>query len=282
MLAQANGRFDGKVALVVGGGWEGPDDAPIGIGAAISQLLGQEGARVAVLDIEPSHAERTLRVLGEGASAFSIIGDVGEDADCKRAVDEAVGREGRLDIVINNVGLGVSKFPSDSLQHFERLLAVNFESEVRISEYAVPHMPRGGAIVNVGSVFGGADPKPDFYSISKRAVSMVATPALATRYAPKGIRVNCVTVGYLWNAVTARAGAPAGRAPGESLEDFRRARVDGLTTLGVEGNAWDVAKAVAFLASDDARWTTGQDLFVDGGYNLLSAFDLWSVRTRLS
>ena len=283
-MTQADGRFAGKVALVVGGGWEGPDDAPLGIGAAISQLLAREGARaVAVLDIQPSHGDRTLRLLNEdGANAFSIVGDVASDADCKRAVDEVVDREGRIDVLINNVGAGVSQHPSDSAEHFDRLLAVNFRAEVRMSELAVPHMPRGGAIVNVGSVFGGADPKPDFYSISKRAVSLVATPALATRYAPQGIRVNCMTVGYLWKAVTARAGAGAGRAPGESLEDFRQARIDGLTALGIEGNGWDVARAVAFLASDDARWTTGQDLFVDGGYSLLSAFDLWSVRTRTS
>lgn len=277
---ETGARFADKVALVVGGGWEGPDDAPLGIGAAISQALAQEGARVAVLDIATSHAERTLRLLKDGAQAFSIIGDVANDADCQRAIDEVMAREGRLDVVINNVGAGVSDYPPDSAEHFDRLLAVNFKAEVRMSEYAVPHMPPGGAIVNVGSVFGGADPKPDFYSMSKRAVSLVATPALASRYAPKGIRVNCVTVGYLWNAVTARAGAGAGRAPGEALEDFRRARVDGLTALGVEGNAWDVAKAVAFLASDDARWITGQDVFVDGGYSLLSAFDLWSVRAR--
>ena len=177
---------------------------------------------------------------------------------------------------------GTTGLEPGSDEAFNRLLSVNFTAQIHMSKHAAPHMPRGGAIVNVGSVFGGVDPKPDDYSITKRAVSMAATPALASRYAPQGIRVNCVTVGYVWNAWTQNAGAGAGRADGESLESFRQARVAGLTALGIQGDAWDVANAVTFLASNDAKWITGQDLVVDGGYNLLSAFDLWKgLRQRV-
>lgn len=275
-MTVANGRFTDKVALVVGGGWCGPDDAAMGIGSAISQTLAKEGAHVAVLDIDPSFADRTLGLIRRDSGyAFSVIADIASSAECKRAVDEVVGRFGRLDVLINNVAAGGGNFPPGSDEAFDEMMTVNFRAQILMSKHAAPHMPRGGAIVNIGSVFGGADPKPDDYSISKRAVSFAGTPALATKYAPQGIRVNCVTVGYVWNAWTQRAGAGAGRAEGESLESFRQARVGGLTALGIQGDAWDAAKAVAFLASDDARWVTGQDLFVDGGYSLLSIFDAW-------
>src|SRR6266478_3143895 len=107
--AQASDRFTGKVALVVGGGWTGPDDFAIGIGAAISQLLAREDCRVAVLDIEQAYAERTLGpIRREGGDAFPIVADTAREADCQRAVDEVIARYGQLDILINNVGIGTA------------------------------------------------------------------------------------------------------------------------------------------------------------------------------
>ena len=272
--AQTSGRFTGKVALVAGGGWTGPDDFAIGIGAAISQLLAREGCRVAVLDIAAENAERTLGPISrEGGDAFAIVADVAREADCKRAVEEVMARYGRLDIVVNNVGIGGAPGYDDPEAAFDRIWAVNFKSQFLMAKHAVPHMPRGGAIVNVGSVFGADDPiGAGAYAVSKRAVSLAGTPGLATEYAPQGIRVNCVTAGYVWNAVTQQV--QPRQAKGESMENYRRGRAKALNALGIEGDGWDVAKAVAFLASDDARWITGQDLFVDGGYALLSVFDV--------
>lgn len=263
----------GKVALVVGGGWSGPDDYAIGIGGAVCQHLARAGARVAVLDIEDANAERTLApILKEGGDAFKIVADTASDADCKRAVDETVARYGQLDILINNVGTGIAPgCEPGSDEEFDRLMAVNFRGEVLMAKHAVPHMPRGGAIVNVGSVFGATDPIPGGYAVSKRAVSLVLTPTLAAQYAPQGIRVNCVSVGYVWNAVTQLV--QDRQAPGSTMEDYRKGRTAELTALGVEGDAWDVANAVVFLASDKARWITGQDLMVDGGYGVLNVFD---------
>jgi NAD(P)-dependent dehydrogenase (short-subunit alcohol dehydrogenase family) len=273
-MSQANGRFVGKVALVVGGGWTGPDDFAIGIGGAICQLLAREGCRVAVLDIDRTNAERTLGpILNAGGDAFPIIADTAQDADCKRAVDEVIAHYGRLDILVNNVGIGTaSGYAPNSEDAFDRVLAVNFKGEILMAKHAVANMPRGGAIVNVGSVFGAVDPTPGAYAISKRAVSLVTTPTLAAQYASQGVRVNCVTAGYVWNAVTQQVHNL--QAPGSSLDEYRQGRAAALNALGIEGDGWDVAKAVAFLASDDARWITGQDLVVDGGYALLSAFDL--------
>ena len=268
------GGLAGKVALVVGGGWSGPDDYAIGIGGAICQHLAREGVRVAVLDIADVNAERTLApIRKQGGDAIKIIADTAADADCRRAVDEVIARYGQLDILINNVGAGTAPgYEPGSDEEFDRLMAVNFRGELLMAKHAVPHMPRGGAIVNVGSVFGAVDPIPGGYAISKRAVSLVLTPALAAQYAPQGIRVNCVSVGYLWNAVTQLVHDR--QAPGTSMEAYRKGRTEVLTALRAEGDGWDVANAVAFLASDKARWITGQDLMVDGGYGLLNVFDM--------
>src|SRR5579859_6790683 len=252
----AAGGLAGKVALVVGGGWSGPDDYAIGIGGAICQHLTRAGVRVAVLDIEDANAERTLAPIAkEGGDAFKIVADTALDADCQRAVAEVIARYGQLDILVNNVGTGFAPgLEPGSDEEFDRLMAVNFRGEVLMAKHAVPHMPRGGAIVNVGSVFGAIDPIPGGYAISKRAVSLVTTPTLAAQYAPHGIRVNCVTAGYVWNAITQQV--QNRQAPGQSMDEYRQGRARALNALGIEGDGWDVARAVAFLASDDARWIT--------------------------
>lgn len=272
--ANGAGRLSGKVALVVGGGWSGPDDFAIGIGGAICQHLTREGCRVAVLDIEDANAERTLApIRTAGGDAFKIVADTAKEADCKRAVEEVKARYGQLDLLINNVGIGTAPgYERGSEEAFDRIMAVNFRGETLMAKHAVPHMPRGGAIVNIGSVFGAIDPIPGAYAISKRAVSLVLTPTLAAQYAPQGIRVNCVSVGYVWNAVTQQV--QSRQAPGSSMEEYRRGRAESLNALRIEGDGWDVARAVAFLASDEARWITGQDLMVDGGYSLLNVFDV--------
>jgi NAD(P)-dependent dehydrogenase (short-subunit alcohol dehydrogenase family) len=272
--AQAANGLSGKVALVVGGGWGGPDDYAIGIGGAICQQLSREGVRVAVTDLEDANAERTLKpILNEGGDAFKIVADTAIEADCQRSVDEVIARYGQLDILINNVGTGTAAgYERGSEEEFDRLMAVNFRGETFMAKHAAAHLPRGGAIVNVGSVFGAIDPIEGGYAVSKRAVSLVLTPTLAAQYAPQGIRVNCVTVGYVWNAITQLA--KAHQAPEKTMEDYRHGRAEALNALRIEGDGWDVANAVAFLASDKARWITGQDLMVDGGYGLLNVFDL--------
>jgi len=271
--AAGYGRFAGKVALVVGGGWCGPDDFAIGIGGAICWQLVREGGRVAVLDIEDANAERTLApIVAEGGEVFKIVADTALEDDCERSVEEVIARWGRLDLLVNNVGIGLASGLEPGSQVAEdRIMDVNFRGELMMVKHAAPRMEPGSAIVNVSSVFGGVDPIPGAYAMSKRAVSLVVTPTLAAEHAPKGIRVNCVSVGYVWNAVTQQVHSL--QAPDQSMEEYRRGRAETLTALRTEGDAWDVAKAVAFLGSDDARWITGQDLVVDGGYSVLNVFD---------
>ncbi len=168
---------------------------------------------------------------------MKIIADTAIEADCERAVAEVIARYGRLDILINNVGPGSAPgYERGSEAEFDRLLAINFRGELLMAKHATPRMPRGGSIVNVGSVMGAIDPVPGAYGVSKRAVSLVATPALAAQYAPHGIRVNCVSVGFVWNALT--QGARALQAPESTVEEYREGRAQALTALRIEGDGW--------------------------------------------
>jgi NAD(P)-dependent dehydrogenase (short-subunit alcohol dehydrogenase family) len=268
------GRLDGKVALVVGGGWSGPEDVALSVGCAISQHFVREGARVAVMDIEESNADRTIeRIRAEGGDALKIVADTAVRDDCRRAVETVVGELGRLDCVVNNVGLGLTPgLDPRSDEAFDRILDVNFSGPMLMIREAAAFLPRGGSIVNVSSVFGGVDPIPGAYALSKRAESLVLTPTLAAEHAPSGIRINCVSIGYIWNANTQASITSSGSLE-QSLEEFRAGRPQALTALKIEGDGWDVANAVAFLASDEARFITGHDLVVDGGYSLLTVWD---------
>jgi NAD(P)-dependent dehydrogenase (short-subunit alcohol dehydrogenase family) len=247
----------------------------MGIGSAISQQLAEEGARVGVMDIDSTHAERTVRPIeSAGGKALAINGDVKSDGDCARAVDEVVAKYGQLDILVNNVATGAAPpgVAPDSIEAWDHVVDTNFRSYMIMSRLGANHLPRGGAIVNIGSVFGAVDPiGAAGYPVGKRGVSLVATPTLAVELGPKGIRVNGVTIGYIWNTVTEQV--RPGIKEGETVEEYRAARTETLGLIGVEGMPSDVAKAVAFLASEDARWITGHDLIVDGGYALVSVFE---------
>jgi NAD(P)-dependent dehydrogenase (short-subunit alcohol dehydrogenase family) len=274
--------FTGKVALVVGGGWAAsygeirlPDgeDLAMSIGAAICRHLVAQGCRVAVLDIDEAHADRTLGfVRAGGGDALKIVADTAIEADCERAVSETVEAYGKLDILVNNVGIATAfGYEPGSEEAFDRIIAVNFKGVMLMAKHAVPQMPRGAVVVNIGSVFGAIDAIPGAYAISKPTLSHTLTPTLAAQYAAQGVRVNCISVGYVWNSITQLLKDQ--QAPDKTMNEYRQGRAEALNALRIEGDGWDVAEAVSFLASDQARWITGQDLVVDVGYSLLNVFD---------
>jgi NAD(P)-dependent dehydrogenase (short-subunit alcohol dehydrogenase family) len=253
---QYRNRLLGKVAVVTGAGSQGDG---VGTGKAIAVLLAGEGAKVCLVDREPERAEETLSMVrAAGGDGFVTVGDVTLAADCERFVTETVQRCGGVDILINNVGVAGANGPLEALDEaaWSRVIDINLKSAVLMSKYAVPAMAKrgGGSIVNISSIagiraFGGGFA----YGPSKAAMNQLSNE-LAVMYGRQGIRANTVAPGHI---VTPLSNGLLG-------EDARTARRK-VGPLGIEGDAWDVAMATLFLASDEARFITGVLIPVDGG-----------------
>jgi NAD(P)-dependent dehydrogenase (short-subunit alcohol dehydrogenase family) len=255
-------RFDGQVAIVTGAGSRDAGSAAttIGNGRAISVLLARRGARVLLVDIEPAWLRGTEEMIAaEGGIAAPFLADVSKAADCAAAVAEAVRLWGRLDVLVNNVG--ISGPPGDATEvdpeAWDHGMAVNVKSVMLMAKYAVPEMRRsgGGAIVNLASIAGLLGGHPGLLYATTKGAIVQMTRAMAAHHGGDLIRVNAVAPGYVYTPMVASRGMS---------EELRRQRAEaGL--LKIEGTAWDVAEAVCFLASPAARWITGVTLPVDAG-----------------
>jgi NAD(P)-dependent dehydrogenase (short-subunit alcohol dehydrogenase family) len=239
-------------ALVTGGGRR-DGDGEGSVGWAISCLLARHGARVAVLDRDLEAAARTVAdIEREGGSAMPLIADVVNDDDCRRAVIEARDELGGLDALVNNVALWSSAELFDGEPDvFEGLLETNLQTAWQMTRHALEVMQRGAAIVNVTSV--AARRATTLYGLAKASLEAM-TAGAAPLLGERGIRINAVELGPLWTAAVAE------NLPEDAREPRRR-----MVALQTEGNCWDAAEAVLFLASDRARWISGQVLAVDGG-----------------
>jgi NAD(P)-dependent dehydrogenase (short-subunit alcohol dehydrogenase family) len=242
----------GRTALVTGGGGRG-DGGPGTIGWAVSRLLARHGAAVAVLDRDPEAAGRTVaEIAAAGGRSVAVIADVTDDADCARAVSEAGDALGSLDVLINNVAAwSPAELFDVEPDRFDELLGLNLKTAWLMSRHAVQVMGAGGAIVNIASV--AARRAGTVYGLGKAALESM-TQGAAYLLGERGIRANAVELGALWT------GAVAANLPPEAREPRRR-----MVALQTEGDCWDAASAVLFLASDRARWISGQVLSVDGG-----------------
>ena len=249
----------GKVAIVSGGGAAGDG---IGNGRAAAILLARAGTKVLVADREHKLAERTVEMIAaEGGTAAARAGDVTDEADCVKLVDEAVARWGRLDFLDNNVGIGSrGSVVDEKPEQYRKVMRVNVESMFLLSKYAIPAMIRsagGGAIVNISSISALRPRGLTTYTTSKAAV-IGLTRAMAVDHGSDNIRVNCICPGPMYTPmVYARGMSEAARA--------NRAKA---SVLKLEGTGWDIGHAVRFLLSDHARYITGQVLVVDGGVTL--------------
>ena len=253
-------RLDGRAAIVTGSGGTAEG---LSIGRAIAVLLAQHGSRVAVVDLVADAADFTMKEIGAGGGeACSVVADVTTEAGCAAAVDAVVEQWGRVDILVNNVGLtGDGAAVADvDVSEWDRLLDVNLKSTFLMSKFAIPAMPAGGAIVNISSLSAVRPGSATAYAVAKGGVETL-TRATALQYGSQGIRVNCVSPGPMWTPIVSRAYAPDER---EQRRERRRLQ----TALEVEGTAWDAAHAVLFFCSDEAKWITGQVLTVDGGAGL--------------
>ncbi len=250
-------RLDGRVAIVTGAGSRSEG---IGNGRAAAVLLARRGARVLVLDTEKNAADATCEMIERvGGQAQVSLADVAQADECRAAVDQAIQAWGRVDILVNNVGIGGPDGTAVDLdlEAWDAAMRVNVSSMMLMARFSIPEMKKNGAgsIVNIASVAGLLGGTPSLlYPTSKGAVVNM-TRAMAAHHGTEGIRVNCVAPGMVYTPMV------AGRMTPEARE-VRRQR----SMLQTEGSGWDVGYAVSYLASDEARWLTGVILPVDAGY----------------
>lgn len=248
-------RFAGHVVLVTG--------AARGLGEGIARRFVQEGARVWAADVDPLVVDTASAIGG----AAGVVCDVADSARVDAMVDAIVQQAGRLDVAVANAGIGGGGRLVDMTDEaIRRIIATNLEGVLFTCRAAARAMlPRGsGSIVTVGSVFGQDTPAGSSVYGATKAGVVAVTHALARELAPSGIRVNCVSPGHMgtelyWRALQRRAAA-SGRRYDETVAHER-----GQVPLGRFGTGEDVGALVAFLASEDAAYLTGQTINIDGG-----------------
>jgi NAD(P)-dependent dehydrogenase (short-subunit alcohol dehydrogenase family) len=237
-------RFTDKVCLVTG--------AASGIGAATARRFGTEGGQVLLVDVDDAGGEQIAHdIVQQGGRAFFARADVSNSADVQQAITAATSRWHALDVVVNDAAMmtfqPIANLPDDD---WDRVFAVNLRSVFLFCKYALPHMRPGGAFVNISSVHAHETTRSVVpYAASKGAMEAF-TRGFSEEIAPKRLRVNCVAPGavdtpMLWNNPNVKSGAEK--------------------VTGAIGQPEDIAAAVCFLASSDARFITGTTLVVDGG-----------------
>jgi NAD(P)-dependent dehydrogenase (short-subunit alcohol dehydrogenase family) len=254
-------RLKGKFAIVTGAGQ--------GLGRSIAEQFAREGAGLILNDVEKDAGRRLVKVLrSSNASVEFVAGDVSRPPIAKQLAMTALRRYGRIDVLVNNAGIGGSAHgdgPVTESQEgaWDKILRVNLKSVFLCCRYAIPQMIRsgGGSIINVASVLALVGSRKYFtshaYAASKGAIVSL-TRAMAVHYADRRVRVNAICPGLIDTPLTQKSK----REP--ELMRYVRERqrlVDGM------GSADDVASAVAFLASDEARLITGAILPLDAGWS---------------
>jgi NAD(P)-dependent dehydrogenase (short-subunit alcohol dehydrogenase family) len=250
-------RLTGKVAIVTGGS--------MGIGRACAVRMAEEGAAVAVFDVlDSAGAALVAELAGRGFRSRYWTVDVSKEIEVQIATDAAAAHFGRLDALVNNAGISGINKPTHEITEgeWDRVQAINVKGVFFGVKHAIPHLRRagGGSIVNLSSIYGlvGAPDVPPYHA-SKGAVRLM-TKTDALIYAPDHIRVNSIHPGFIWT--------PMVEAFLQSQGDVTAGRqaVDALHPLGHMGEPDDIAMGVVYLVSDEAKFVTGAELVIDGGY----------------
>jgi NAD(P)-dependent dehydrogenase (short-subunit alcohol dehydrogenase family) len=260
-----SGRLQDRVALITGAGSIGPG---WGNGKATSALFAREGAKVFAADLNLEAAEETRKIIeGEGGVCAAHPANVAKADDVQAMVDACMAAFGRIDVLVNNVGIArTGSIVSTEEADWDLVNDVNLKSVYLVCRKVVPVMERQGkgAIVNIASVaahrWTGVS-YASYYATKGAVVSL--SRAIALEYAAKGIRCNSVSPG-LMNTPMVQVGLTAAYGADGDVDNLVRVR-DAQCPMGHMGDAWDTAHACLFLASDEAKYVTAHDLVVDGG-----------------
>ena len=239
-----------KVAIVTGGSR--------GIGAAIAKRLAADGASVAITYVKDGTSASAVvsAIEGKGGKAIAIQADSADAEAIRKAVETAVSRFGRLNILVNNAGMGIPKtFEAGTLEEFDRVIAINLRGTLIATHAALKHMGVGGRIIMIGSCVGERLMTPGLvvYSATKGAVKMF-TQGLSREVGSRGITVNNIQPGPIDTDLN-----PAGA-------DWATTQV-AATALKRYGTSDEVANLVAFVAGPESSYITGANLTIDGGTN---------------
>ncbi len=254
------GRVQGKVAIVTGGA--------VGLGQACAELLAKEGASVVLTDVNRAEGERTAQdIRDRGGNALFLEHDVSQEDDWRRVMQECRDRHGRVDVLVNNAGVGMGCPPDEqTLEQWRWLMSINLDGVFLGTKHALIAMkqqePLGGSIINLSSIEGiVGDPNLGAYNASKGGVRLY-TKSVALYAAKNGlkVRVNSVHPGYIWTPMVENYLAALG-----DVAEGRRA-LDALHPIGHVGEPDDIAYGVLYLSSDESKFVTGSELVIDGGY----------------
>ena len=257
-------RLEGKVAIVVGAG-QTPGET-IGNGRAISILFARQGAGVMLVDRRIESANDTKALIEkEGGESLSFQADIVSEGDCRRMADECVAHFGRIDVLVNVVGIGTgdNNITKLDLNAWQNIFDVNLKGMFLTCKHVLPVMKQqeSGSIINISSAAAVCATGMTAYPVSKAGVNAL-THQMAMSQAKYGIRVNAIMPG-LMNTPMAIEGIS--EALGIKKDDLIKMRNQAVPLKGGMGDAWDTANAALFLASDEAKFITAVILPVDGG-----------------
>jgi NAD(P)-dependent dehydrogenase (short-subunit alcohol dehydrogenase family) len=248
------GRLEGKAAIITGG--------DSGIGRAVALAFAREGADVLIsyLEEEETDAQETARVVEEaGKKAIKVPGDISEESQCQALVQRAVEVFGKIDVLVNNAAhqMTVEGIADISSELLDRTFKTNIYAMFWLCKAAIPHMPEGGSIINVGSI-QAYQPSPTLlpYSATKGAI-VTFTKGLAQEVVSYGLRANTVAPGPVWTPII-----PASM-PGDTVSQF-----GGTSPMGRPAQPAELAPAFVFLASQESSFVNGETLGVTGGQPL--------------
>jgi len=250
------GRVEGKVALVTGGA--------LGLGQAAAQMLAREGAKVAVTDVNVEEGEKTVEgIRANGGEAIFLRHDASSEEDWKAAIQATLDAYGRLDVLVNNAGIGfLANVEQTTLEDWRKTQSVNLDGVFLGTKYGIEAMRKsgGGSIINLSSIEGlVGDPDLAAYNASKGGVRIFSkSAALHCAREKYGIRINTVHPGYIWTPMVEAV------SQGTDTEKYQ-ALVD-LHPIGRLGEPDDIAYGILYLASDESKFVTGSELVIDGGY----------------